>query len=124
MNDGGENKQCGPGLGELVHSRAEGRMIFVWRGWGPIGLVALILPVGSCAGLVDWNPLAAITVFGFTLFAGGLSCRHYGRKWNQGSGTHMMYGVPLEYWGWAYMIFGGFFGVSGAVALVRKAVIG
>jgi hypothetical protein len=74
-------------------------LIFVWRGWGPLGLIALVLPLASCAGLMDWNPLAAMLGFGATLLGGGLVCRSYGRKWNQGSGLHMMYWIPLEVWG-------------------------
>ena len=99
-------------------------MIFVWRGRGPIGLCALILPFASCAGLMDWHPTVAITGFGLTLFAGGLICWHYGRKWNQESNIHMMYWVPLQYWGWGYMVVGGFFGLGGVAGLVRRALAG
>lgn len=99
-------------------------MIFVWRGWGPLALVALFVPLASCGGLMDWNPVAAIAVTGLTMVAGGLACRHYGRKWNQGSGFHMMYWVPLEYWGWVYIVLGGFYGLLGVGALIKKAVLG
>lgn len=99
-------------------------MFFVWRGWGPVALVALILPLASCAGLMDWNPLVATTSFGWSLLAGGLVCRHYGRKWNEGSGTHMMYWIPLEYWGWCYIILGGLYGLAGSAALVKVALVG
>ncbi len=99
-------------------------MIFVWRGWGLIALVALFLPLASCAGLMDRNPLAALLGFGVTLLGGGLACRHYGRKWNQGSGLHMMYWIPLEVWGWIYIAVGGLFSLLGAAAVVKRAVAG
>jgi hypothetical protein len=99
-------------------------MIFVWRGWGPLALVALLLPLASCAGLMDWHPVAAGTLAGWTLAAGGLACRHYGRKWNRGSNLHMLYWIPLEYWGWAYLVLGGALGLLGTAALIKKAAVG
>src|SRR5688572_17019901 len=98
--------------------------IFVWRGWGPVAVVAAFLPLVSCAGLLEWNPMLAMLCFGITLLLGGLICRHYGVKWNQGSGFHSMYWIPLEIWGWIYIVCGGFFGVMSAIALFRKAIVG
>ncbi len=98
-------------------------MIFVWRGWGPVAVVAVFLPLASCAGLMDWNPMVAILSFGVSLVAGGLACRHYGLKWNQGSGFHTMYWIPLEIWGWIYIAAGGFFAVLATIALVKQAVV-
>jgi hypothetical protein len=98
--------------------------LFVWRGWGAIAAVATFLPLGSCVGLLDWNPMVAILCFGVTQVGGGLACRHYGLKWNQGSGFHSMYWIPLEVWGWIYIAVGGFFAVSAAIALVKEAIVG
>ena len=61
---------------------------------------------------------------GFAMLTGGIVCRHYGRKWNQGSGFHMMYWIPLEIWGWIYLVFGGFFFLGGAVGILRKGLAG
>ena len=99
-------------------------MIFVWRGRGLLALVALFLPLASCAGLTDWNPAVAFTLAGVTLAAGGVACLRYGRKWNRGSGFNTMYWVPLENWGWVYMGVGGLFGLSGVAMLLTKAVRG
>lgn len=99
-------------------------MILVWRGWGLLAVVAAFLPLASCGGLMDWNPLVALLCCGVTAVAGGMICRHYGRKWNQGSGFHMMYGIPLEIWGWIYIVFGGFFALSSAAGLLKTWIIG
>jgi hypothetical protein len=99
-------------------------MFIVWRGWGLLAVVAAFLPLASCAGLMDWNPLIAILCCGSTTVASGMICRHYGRKWNQGSGFHTMYWIPLEIWGWIYIVFGGFLALSSAVELLLKATVG
>ena len=98
--------------------------IFVWRGWGPVAAVAAFLPLASCGGLMDWNPMVALTCFGVTLVGGGFACRHFGLKWNRGSGYHAMYWIPLEIWGWIYIAVGGFFGVLGTIALIKQALVG
>jgi len=97
-------------------------LIFVWRGWGPLALVVLFLPLASCGGLMGWNPFVALLGFGLTTFVGGLVCRHYGRKWNQGSGFHTMYWIPLEVWGWIYIVVGGLFSLLASAALVKKGL--
>jgi hypothetical protein len=89
-----------------------------------MAMIGSFLPLASCAGLMDWNPLVALLGAGLAAFAGGLACRHYGLKWNQGTGFHMMYWIPLEIWGWVYMIGGGLFGLLAGAALVKKAVVG
>jgi hypothetical protein len=99
-------------------------VIFVWRGWGPVAAVAAFLPLISCAGLMDVNPVLALACFGITLLAGGLACRYYGRKWNQGTGFHSMYWIPLEVWGWIYLALGGVFAVLGTITLVKQAIAG
>jgi hypothetical protein len=99
-------------------------VIFVWRGWGVVAAVATFLPLASCGGLMDWNPMVALACFGVTLLAGGLACRHYGLRWNQGTGYHSMYWLPLEVWGWIYIVIGGVFGVLAAIALVKRAIVG
>lgn len=99
-------------------------MILIWRGWGLLAVVALFLPLASCAGLMDWNPIVAILGFGVTLVAGGLACRHYGRKWNQGSGFHTMYWIPLEIWGWIYIVIGSLWSMLATVALIKTAIAG
>jgi len=35
-----------------------------------------------------------------------------------------MYGVPLEYWGWVYIVLGGLYGWLGVAGLIKKAVFG
>ncbi len=99
-------------------------MLIVWRGWGLVAAVATFLPLASCAGLMDWNPTVASVCGGVSLVVGGLTCRHFGLKWNQGSGFHMMYGIPLEIWGWIYIILGGFFVMLETLGLVKQAVFG
>jgi hypothetical protein len=32
----------------------------------------------------------------------------------------MMYWIPLEIWGWVYIVFGGFFALLSAIALIKK----
>jgi hypothetical protein len=97
--------------------------IFVWRGWGPLAAVALLAPCLACAGLLDWSPPIAMLCGGLALLIGGLVCRHYGRKRNQGTGYHMMYWLPLEYWGWIYIVFGAIFFIGASAGFVKKAVI-
>ncbi|HYH64938.1 MAG TPA: hypothetical protein VD866_09615 [Urbifossiella sp.] len=97
-------------------------MIFVWRGWGPMALAVAAIAVASCGGLIEFHPLAANAAFGVSLLCGGLVCLRYGRRWNRGTGYHTLYWLPLEVWGWVYIVLGGLFGLLGAVALVMKAV--
>ena len=97
-------------------------MIIVWRGRGFLALVATFLPLASCAGLMDFNPVLAVSLAGIATLGGGLACRHYGRKWNQGSGFHTMYWIPLEIWGWIYIVFGGLFSLMMVAGLIRKAL--
>lgn len=81
-------------------------MLFAWRGRGVLGLVALMLPLASCAGLMDTSPVWAMTLGGVSLFGGGLACYLIGRKWNRGRGIHTMYWAPLENWGWRTLFSG------------------
>jgi hypothetical protein len=99
-------------------------MIFVWRGWGPVVLVALFLPLASCAGLMDWHPIAAIGIGSLALLGGGLACRYFGKRWNKGSGFHSMYGVPVEIWGWVYVVAGGAMSALIVAGFVKKAFVG
>lgn len=99
-------------------------VIFVWRGWGPLAAVAMFVPLASCVGLLDWNPMVAMVCFGVSLVVGGLVCRYYGLKWNRGSGFHTMYWISLETWGRIYITVGGLFGALAAVALIKQAVAG
>jgi hypothetical protein len=108
---------------DLVRQKGRNVFFFVWRGWGPLAAVAVFLPLASCAGLMDWNPMVALLTFGIATIAAGVVCRHFGRKWNQGSGFHMMYWIPLEIWGWIYVIVGGLFAILSAGALVKKAIV-
>jgi hypothetical protein len=98
-------------------------MIFVWRGRGLLGLIALFLPLASCAGLLDWNVQVASLAGSITLLIGGLVCRHYGRKWNQGSGFHMLYWMPLEIWGLVCIIVGALFSLLAVIGLVEHGVV-
>ena len=106
------------------HPLGESKVIFVWRGWGPVAAIALFLPLASCAGLMDWDPAVALGCFSVSLVAGGFACRYYGLKWNQGSGLHTMYWIPLEIWGWIYIAIGGLFGLLIAVGLIKQVIVG
>lgn len=99
-------------------------MIFAWRGWGPVAAVAAFVPLAACGGLMDWNPMVAMVCSGVSLVAGGFACRHYGLRWNQGSGFHSMYWIPLETWGYIYIVLGGFFAVAATIALLKKTIVG
>ncbi len=93
-------------------------MILVWRGWGPLALAALILPAASCAGLMEYSPILSIAAFGVTLLAGGVACVWCGHRWNDGAWDHTLYWLPLQVWGWLYVVIGGLF-----VALVVAGVV-
>ena len=99
-------------------------MIFVWRVWGPVAQVAAFLPLACCSGLMSISPPVAILCSALAFVAGGLVCRYYGLKWNQGSGFHSMYWIPLEIWGWIYIAVGGSLGGLAAFGLIKRAVVG
>jgi hypothetical protein len=94
-------------------------MIFVWRGWGPIALAGAILPLLLFGWLTKDKSSFALAGMGVALLAGGLGCVYLGQKWNQGMGLHSMYGVPLEVWGWGYVVVGVVLGAIGVVEVVR-----
>lgn len=91
----------------------------VWRGRGILAFLTAVPPIACCIGLIDWRPAVAMVVFGTALAIAGLVCRHYGRRWNQGTGTHTMYWIPLEVWGWIYIIVGLLFAFAAGVGLAR-----
>jgi hypothetical protein len=95
-----------------------------WRGRGLLGIVAIFLPLATCAGLSDWDRGGALLIGGLTLAGGGWVCRHFGRKWNQGSGFHSLYFLPLEVWGWIYLLAGAAFALLAAVVFVRTNLWG
>jgi|SRR5262245_8386362 len=95
-------------------------MIFVWRGWGLLALVALFLPLASCAGLMDTRPALGMLIGGLTLVAGGAACWMLGRRWNRAGTEHSLYFVPLQYWAVPYVLFGAFATVGGVAGLLRR----
>ena len=99
-------------------------MIVFWRGRGPVVFLAAVLPSASCLGLMDWNPLFAMVLGGAACIPGGLACRYYGKKWNQGSGIHMLYGIPVEIWGWMMLLFGVLMVFLTLAGLIKKAITG
>jgi hypothetical protein len=99
-------------------------MFVFWRGRGPVVFLAAILPLASCLGLMDWNPVVAIALAGATAIPGGLACLYFGRKWNQGSGVHMLYWIPVEIWGWILLLTGSLIVLLIAIGLIRKAIAG
>ena len=94
-------------------------MFVDWRGWGPLALVALFLPLLSCIGLIDKNPLWFGLVCGLALLGGGVICWTCGRHWNRLATEHSVYGIPLQYWGMLYMAFGGLLLLTFAAAMIR-----
>src|SRR5437763_15693251 len=96
-------------------------MFFVWRGRGAIAVVVLLVALLASMNLMAWGSRAAVAGGGVTLLAGGWACQHFGRRWNRGSGTHMMYGLPLEYWGWLHMIVGGIITLLAAIGVIGPA---
>lgn len=97
-------------------------MILVWRGWGLVAIVALFLPLASCAGFIDTNTGLAILLGGITLAVGGVACWRFGKKWNREVTEHSLYGVPLQAWGRIYMAFGLLFTLMGIVGGIAKAM--
>ena len=83
--------------------------------------VVLLVAVLVCMSLMAGGPRAAVAGGGVTLLAGGWACQHFGRQWNRGSGTHMLYWVPLEYWGWLYVIAGAIIALLAAVGTIGSA---
>jgi hypothetical protein len=99
-------------------------VFIVWRGRGLLAVVATFLPLASCAGLIEWNPLVSLLSVGLTLAGGGLVCRHYGRKWNREVTNHSLYEIPLQVWGWIYVVAGATFSLLAVVGLVKVAIVG
>lgn len=94
------------------------KVFVVWRGRGPLALAVAILPLASCAGLWEINPTVALVAATFSFMLGGYLCWYLGHRWNGGSGYHMLYWIPLEYWGWLYGVAGVVFGfllITGAI---------
>ena len=99
-------------------------MILIWRGWGLMAVVALLLPLAVCAGLLEGLPGLAFTLGGVALAAGGVVCIRYGRRWNREGTEHSLYFVPLQAWGWIYLAVGGLFTAGGVAAVIRKGGFG
>ena len=97
-------------------------MILIWRGWGLMAIVAVFLPLASCAGLIDSHQGLAFLLAGLTLLGGGVACWVCGRRWNRPTTEHTLYGIPLQYWGAAYVLFGALLAVGGVAGLIRKGV--
>lgn len=97
-------------------------MFLIWRGWGLMALVALFLPLASCAGLMDTRQGLAFLAGGITLVGGGVACWVYGRRWNRPVTEHSLYFIPLQYWGLVYMLLGAFFTLGGVAGLIRNGL--
>src|SRR6516162_7759210 len=69
-------------------------------------------------------PTARIATAGLSAGGGGLVCRRLGRRRSQGSGFHMLYWIPLEFWGWIYIGYGGVFSALALATFVRRAFVG
>jgi hypothetical protein len=99
-------------------------VILVWEGWGLVAMVAAFLPLASCVGLMDWDPIIAELCAGVSAVASGVVCRRLGLKWNQGRRLHTMYMIPLETWGWIYIVGGSSFVLLFGVGFVKKFIFG
>ena len=91
---------------------------FVWRGWGLIALAGVIGPLLVFGWLTKEGSSFALAGMGVVLLVLHL-CAYLGKKWNQGMGLHSMYGVPLEVWGWGYVVVGVVLGVIGVAEVVK-----
>ena len=99
-------------------------MIVVWRGRGLVALAAAILPLLPCAGLVDLNnPALYFIAPGGASILVGLVCWRLGKRWNQGSGYHSLYWIPLETWGWIYMVLGEFWTGLVVIGWIHKTFL-
>jgi hypothetical protein len=96
----------------------------LWRGRGLVAVVAGLVTLASCSGLMLWHPGAALVAGVATLLGGGLACRHWGRKWSRNQQTHTLLGMSLETWGWIYMASAAIFVLLAIVGLVKKPLVG
>jgi hypothetical protein len=96
----------------------------LWRGRGLLALIMALLPIASCAGLLPWHPAAGAISGVLLLLGGGFACVRLGRRWRQQqNATHPLLGIPLEVWGWIYLVSGGLCGLLAVAGLVTKAVL-
>ena len=88
-------------------------MLIVWRGRGPIALVAVTIPMAlMTVGLLVFlrmeniGPLTKAALICVPIVLGsvlaGLVCYAFGRRLNSGENTHTLYGIPLQHWAWIY----------------------
>jgi len=94
------------------------RFFLVWRGWGPLALASLILPTALLAIVIQWSIPAAMLSYGIAAVVAGAVCIYCRNEWNQGSGEHMMYWIPLEIWGWLWIVLGAVLSITGIVKLM------
>lgn len=80
-------------------------MILIWRGWGLLAVVALFPLLASCGGLITVEPkwIFAI-VASVSLLLAGAVCIFFGSRWNRDRTDHSFYFIPLQVWGWVYLI--------------------
>ena len=94
------------------------KFILVWRGRGIFALASLILPTLLLAIVINWSMSAAILCYGIGAVVAGIACVYFGGEWNQGSGEHMMYWIPLEIWGWIWGLLGIVMSIVGVVKMM------
>lgn len=120
-------------------------MIVIWQGRGWLALAAVLLPLATCVGLIDWRTSAAFAASGVGFVFGGLGCIAYNR-WARRSVEarneevraraaaqkrlirpgdldpgqwHTLYFLPLWIWGWVYCGFGLFMLTGGIAGLIK-----
>lgn len=94
-------------------------MILIWRGWGLLAVVAFFPVLASCAGLVDLDSkIPLIFAVSGSLLLGGGGCVYFGTRWNRDRENHSLYFVPLQVWGWLYLV-----GAAGLSLLLLVGVV-
>jgi predicted Co/Zn/Cd cation transporter (cation efflux family) len=84
-------------------------ILLYWRGRGLLAVASLFPLLASCGGLIDGKPnLLFALVAACSLLLAGCVCIYYGTKWNRGATRHSFYFIPLQVWGWAYLVSLGF----------------
>jgi len=72
-----------------------------------MALAALIPSYAVLALVMQWNMRAAWACLGVSTMISGAVCVYFGQEWNEASpGYHMMYWIPLEIWGWLWIVLG------------------
>lgn len=95
--------------------------ILIWRGWGLLALVALLPFLGSIVALLDldtkWPAFLAMLL---SLILSRAGCIAGGMRLNRPQYAHDLYFIPLQVWGWAYLIVGGLMAALFAIGAVSN----